>query len=100
MKLMEIKAIENKSVKPVLINPKQVESMEECDGMSKIVTASGRAIFTEESLVNLYTVWMMAQNVEMELAFNAGMAEMKARIERLAQENKAQEAEGEKNGRE
>jgi len=86
MKLMEVRAVESKTVKSVLINPDQIETMEESDGTSKIVTASGRAIYTETALIDLYTVWMMARNVEMELAYNAGAANMKAQIERMAQE--------------
>lgn len=96
MKLMEIRAFESKTVKAVLINPKQIETMEESDGMSRIVTASGRAIHTEEPLINLYTMWMMAQCVEMELAYNAGAANMKAQIERMAQERA--QAEGQSGG--
>lgn len=92
MKLMEIKAVESRAVRAVLINPKQIETMEESDGMSKITTASGRAIFTEEPLINLYTMWMLAQSADMELAFNTGAANMKAAIERTAQENAREEA--------
>lgn len=94
MKLMEIKALENKSFKAVLINPKQIETMEESDGMSRITTASGRAIFTEEPLINLYTMWMLAQSAEMELAYNTGAANMKAQFERMAQEAQEQAGEG------
>lgn len=100
MKLMVIKAMENRTERDVILNPAQIESIEAAaDGMSRITTASGRAIYSELELPRLFNMWTMALNPDMEAGYNAGVADARAAYERAAQ-LKVQEAEEEKNGRE
>lgn len=90
MKLMVIKAVENRSERDVLLNPATIESIEAAEAMSRITTASGRAHYTETNIGDLYTMWMMALNPDIEFGYSAGAANMKAQYERLAAEQEKQ----------
>ena len=90
MKLMGIKAVENRKEREVYLNPTQVESIEAHEGMNLVVTASGRWIYTEIPFDALYTAWMLALNPEMEIAYNAGANMAKAIY--TAQAQQAQQA--------
>lgn len=81
MKLMVIKAVETRDTKDVIVNPTQVETIDASDGMSRMTTSSGREIYTETPLGDLYTMWMMALHPEIEMGYNAGIAAAKARSE-------------------
>ena len=96
MKLMGIKAVENRKEREVFLNPTQVESIEAAEGMNRVVTASGRSIYTEIPFDALYTSWMLALNPEMEIAFNAGANITKARLDaQMAEQAVKEEGAGE-----
>lgn len=94
MKLMVIKAVENRLTKDVIINPEQVESIEAAEGMCRLTMASGRSHYTELDAANMYTLWMLALNPDMEAGYNAGLAAAQARYEAQAKETKEDENNG------
>ena len=81
MKLMVIKAVETRGVRDVIVNPAQIEMIDADSGMSRLTTASGREMYTETPLNDLYTMWMIALHPEMEIGYNAGIAAAKAQSE-------------------
>lgn len=81
MKLMVINAVETRGEKDVILNPKQIEMIDSDAGMSRLTTASGREIYTETPLGDLYTMWMIALHPDMEIGYNAGLAAAKAQSE-------------------
>lgn len=100
MKLMVIRAVENRSERDVILNPALIESIETSDAMSKVTTASGRTHFTETPLGDLYTAWMLMLNPDVEYGYNVGAANTKAQLEKamlekaaVAQTEEAQSAE-------
>ena len=100
MKLMVIKAVETRGAKDVIVNPTQVETIDASDGMSRMTTASGREIYTETPLGDLYTMWMIALHPEMEIGYNAGLAAAKAQYEQpqtVAEDEEGQQCSQESN---
>lgn len=93
MKLMVIKAMENRATRDVIVNPAQVETVDASDGMSRMVMASGRTIYTETALKPLYNMWIMALNPEMEIGYTEGLNDAKAYYESEARKE-AQEEDG------
>lgn len=86
MKMLTIDALGTKSVRRMLINPMLVESISESNGETRIDTASGQTYIVKESAEEMYTLWLLAQNPEMETAYTAGMANLKTQIEKRMKE--------------
>ena len=88
MRMMVVKAIENRVTREVVVNPAKIETMDSSEGMSRIVLESGRTIYTETALKPLYNSWMMSLNPEMEIGYSEGVADARAYME----QQQAQEA--------
>ena len=84
--MLTIDALGTKSVRRILVNPMQVESICDSSGETRIDTASGETYIVKESVEEMYTLWLLAQNPEMETAYTAGMANLKTQLEKKMKE--------------